>query len=332
MRVLVTGGLGFIGYAVSCILSAGGHHVTVLARSLADPPPFPEGIRLVRADLREHHQVERGLAGCEFDSVCHLAGLARVRDSFDNPLEYFRTSLGGTINLLSALAQQSTRPAVVLASTGAVYGHLASGAIDEDAPTWPDTPYAASKRAAEQLLTFQARTGAIGACVLRLFSVSGTYNGRGDGDDTRIITKALLVAAGQAPAVTINGDGSARREFTHVRDAAQAFRLAAEVTEPGDEHVYNVGTGQGVSVSRPSAETDRDGVSMTSVGPLTPTRVEVSGLGVWSLRSQSPYRLAWMRTRWPRRAGPRETSSSPDWTPSPWPTYSPGTAARRSIV
>lgn len=248
MRLLVTGGLGFVGYAVTHVLAEAGHDVTVIARNIAEHPSLPDGVQLVRADLAQRDQVRHVLEGRDFDSVCHLAGLARVRDSFDNPLEYFRTNLGGTINLLHALARQPTRPAVILASTGAVYGRLASGAIDENMPTQPDTPYAGSKRAAEQLLTFHARTGAIGACVLRLFSVSGAYNGHADRDDTRIITKALLVASGQAPAVTINGDGSARREFTHVRDAAYAFQLAAEATKPGDEHVYNVGTGHGVSV------------------------------------------------------------------------------------
>lgn len=250
MRVLVTGGFGFIGQAVVHALGAAGHEVTVLARrSPSASTTLPDGVSLLTADLRDAATLREELGGRQFDGVCHLAGLARVRDSFERPLDFFDTNTTGTTNLLRALTDQATTPtAFVLASTGSVYGGTVEGAVGEDTPPRPDTPYAVSKWAAEQALLAHARTGAIGACVLRCFSVAGATRNTTDTDDTRIITKALRVAAGQAAGITVNGDGSAVREFTHVADVAAAFVRAVEATRPADTSVYNVGTGQGVTL------------------------------------------------------------------------------------
>ena len=130
-----------------------------------------------------------------------------------------------------------------------MYGSRAEGKLTEDLPAAPDTPYAASKRAAEQLIEYHARSGAIGGVILRCFAISGAFKGRGDQDQSRIIPKALSVAAGTASAVTINGDGSAEREFTHVLDVADAYRRAVEAARPGENSYYNVGTGAGVSMA-----------------------------------------------------------------------------------
>lgn len=245
VRVLVTGGFGFVGHAVVHALHASGHEVTVLARGATTTRPLPDGASLLTADLRDAAILHETLAGQEFDGVCHLAGLARVRDSFERPLDFFDTNTTGTTNLLRALTGPT---AFVLASTGSVYGGAAEGAVGEATPARPDTPYAASKWAAEQALLAHARTGAIGACVLRCFSIAGAANGVADADDTRIITKALAVARGDAPIITINGDGSAVREFTHVADVADAFVRAVQATEPTDTTVYDVRTGQGVTL------------------------------------------------------------------------------------
>lgn len=138
MRSLVTGGFGFDEYAVTRALAAAGHDVTVLGRSIPPDPPVPDGVEVVRADIREHAQLQDALAGRSFDGVCHLAGLARVRDSFEHPLDYFETNVGGTANLLRVLSESDRPPrAFVLASTGAVYGSSASGAVDENAPPLP---------------------------------------------------------------------------------------------------------------------------------------------------------------------------------------------------
>lgn len=98
------------------------------------------------------------------------------------------------------------------------------------------------------MLQYHAGTGAIGATTLRCFAISGACNGVGDGDQTRIIPNTLRAAAGLIPNVTVNGDGTAAREFTHVLDVANAYRRALEATEPGTYRVFNVGSGQAVTI------------------------------------------------------------------------------------
>lgn len=250
MRVLVTGGLGFIGQAVTRDLLAHGHQVVVLARSRAGRP-VPAGAELALADVTDRAAVAGVIRRGGFDGVCHLAAATRVRDSFADPLAYFDVNVGGTLHVLQALAQGRSggdAPRFVFGSTNAVYG-AQDGHLREDAPTRPGNPYGASKLAAEQLVGFQAATGAIAGVTLRCFAVAGAVDGIGDRDTTRIIPRALAVAAGAEPQVTINGDGSAVREFVHVLDVATAYRLSLEAAEPGKSRVWNVGSGRAVTVT-----------------------------------------------------------------------------------
>lgn len=250
MRVLVTGGAGFVGHAVVQSLLRAEHDVTVLTHT-GRSNGIPAGASAASGDLRDSRALWRVLSGRTYDGVCHLAALARVRDSFADPLTYFDVNTAGTLHLLQVLAEtQTAPPAIVFASTGAVYGSGAEGRLSEKDPERPDNPYASSKLAAEQLLAHHASTGAVGATTLRCFAIGGACDGIGDPDDTRILPKALAVAAGHADAVKVNGDGSAVREFTHVLDVAEAYRLALESTQPGEHRLYNVGSEQPVSMAQ----------------------------------------------------------------------------------
>jgi len=195
MRVLITGGLGFLGHALTCQLVAGGHEAVVLSSRPGAESPL-EGVQVVHADIRDRDTLTQTLLAAAPDGVCHLAALTRVRDSFAAPLAYYDVNVGGTASLLHALTDLAPLP-VVFASTGAVYG-VCEGRIGEHWPTLPTNPYGASKLAAEQLLAYHAETGAIAAVTLRCFNVSGAAGGVGDGDTTRIIPKAVAVAAGRA--------------------------------------------------------------------------------------------------------------------------------------
>ncbi|WUI02305.1 NAD-dependent epimerase/dehydratase family protein [Spirillospora sp. NBC_00431] len=237
MRVLVTGAAGYAGYAVGRRLVAAGHDVDGLVRRRAG---VADGVRPVRGDLLDPD----GLPGGPYDGVCHLAALTRVRESFDDPLRYFTANVQGTVNLLRAVDADR----VVFGSTAAVYGTPERQPIPESEHTAPASPYGASKLAAEQAVRFHARTGAIGAVVLRTFNVAGSVEGRVDPDETRLIPKALAVAAGHAPHLEINGDGLAVREYLHVDDLAAAYVRALEAVRPGEERVYNVGSGAGAAV------------------------------------------------------------------------------------
>ncbi|WP_396448934.1 NAD-dependent epimerase/dehydratase family protein [Actinomadura sp.] len=237
MRVLVTGAAGYIGYAVGRRLVAAGHEVDGLVRRDA---ALPDGVRPVRGDLLDPDGLPRG----PYDGVCHLAALTRVRESFEQPLPYFAANVQGTVNLLEAVAADR----IVLGSTAAVYGAPERQPIPESEAPAPASPYGASKLAAEHAVRWHARTGAAGAVVLRTFNVAGSVDGRTDPDETRLIPKALAVAAGRAPHIELNGEGLAVREYLHVDDLAAAYVRALEAVRPGEDRVYNVGSGAGAAV------------------------------------------------------------------------------------
>ena len=252
MHVLVTGGLGFLGHAVSLDLLANGHRIAILTRNRSADPP--SGAQLIHGDIRDRPRMSEIVAEHHFDGIVHLAALTRGRDSIADPLTYFDVNVGGTLNLLMALdAARDERAPVrfVFASTNIVYGSVHVGALSEDIDPHPESPYAASKVAAEQLIAAYAATGSIGATTLRCFNVAGAADGIGDTDPSRIIPNIFRVATGQLPYVTLNGNGngSAVRDFVHVMDVATAVRLALDTSTPGKYGVYNVGSGTGTSMA-----------------------------------------------------------------------------------
>jgi UDP-glucose 4-epimerase len=213
MRVLVTGGLGFVGKAVTRELLGSGAEVVVLRRVAQDAGTAAAdlaGVRVVACDLRD------------------APGIARIvrDDSFDG----------------DGIAQ----PAFVFASSAHVYGSRRDGVVAEDAEPAPESTYAHSKLSAEQMVTEHARALDAPAVILRIFNVGGAVAGTTDTDRTRIIP-ALLDAAHRQTRVPLNGD--ATRDFVHVLDVASAVRAALERTQDGGEcPVYNVASGVGSSL------------------------------------------------------------------------------------
>lgn len=240
MRILVTGAAGFVGYAVAALLVDHGHEVTGLTRP--GPSTLPQGVARLDGDLRTPETLPRTVA--EVDAVCHLAGLTKVRQSRTDPLDYWRTNLGGTLTILDKLTSGARGGRLVLASTCTVYGEQAEQPINETATVAPSSPYAKSKLAADQAAADLAATGAIGAISLRAFNVAGALPGHPDRDTTRLIPQLLAVQQGRAPELVINGDGTAVRDFVHVTDMASAFVLALRACEPGRWRAYNVGSGR----------------------------------------------------------------------------------------
>lgn len=239
MRVLVTGAGGFVGYAVAALLVEQGHEVAGLTRSGLST--LPKGVQRLEGDLRKPETLPQAVA--EVDGVCHLSGLAKVRESRTDPVGYWRTNVSGTLAILDRLAF-ARAGRLVLASTCSVYSEQAEQPISETAAVEPSSPYGASKLAADQAAADLAATGAIGAISLRAFNVAGALPWHPDRDETRLIPKLLAVQHGRASELVVNGDGSAVRDFVHVADMAAAFALALHACEPGIWRAYNVGSGR----------------------------------------------------------------------------------------
>lgn len=266
MRLLVTGGAGYIGSVVAARLLDGGHAVTVLDDlSRGHEEAVPLGARFVRCDLLDRESLEREVSGGGYDGVLHFAARSLVGESVSSPEVYYRVNVAGTLNLLEAMIRSGT-PRFVFSSTAATYGEPAPALIPirEDCPPRPTNPYGATKLAVDRMISDFAAAYGLSATSLRYFNVAGASADRRFGEDhepeTHIIPLALQTAAGKRSRVEIYGtdyptelcpDGTAVRDYIHVEDLARAHLLALESPEGarlGEHRIYNLGNGAGFSV------------------------------------------------------------------------------------
>jgi UDP-glucose 4-epimerase len=259
VRLLVTGGAGYIGSVVAAKLIAAGHVVTVLDDlSTGHADAVPDGATFVQGTLRD--DAARVLAdGTE--AVLHFAAKSLVGESMADPGLYWSHNTGGSLALLEAMRETGVRR-IVFSSTAAVYGEPERTPIEETDPTRPTSPYGASKLAVDTILSEYARMHGFGAVSLRYFNVAGAYagpDGRWFGErhvtETHLIPNVLKMAGpGASGAVKIFGDdyptpdGTCVRDYIHVSDLADAHLLALGASGPGRHHVYNLGNGAGFSV------------------------------------------------------------------------------------
>jgi len=246
VRVLVTGGSGFLGREVVHQLTTAGHDVVALTRRrFAEPSQ----IQNVSADLTDARSILEAVAEAgTLDAVCHLAALTQARESKQDPLTYWDVNAAGTLRLIQAIARQAAPTRLVLASTGAVYGTGRTSLIPEDTPLAPTSPYGRSKAAAEALLGDAAAAGIVSGVVIRTFNLAGSSRGLPDTDTTRVIPAAFAVVTGDRDSFGVNGTGDTVREYTHVSDVARAYVTAVEHPQQDGFAVYNVGSGHGSSV------------------------------------------------------------------------------------
>jgi UDP-glucose 4-epimerase len=257
MRLLVTGGAGYIGSVVAAKLLAG-HEVTILDDlSTGHADAVPDGAKFVQGTLREDASPLMRDAG--FDAVLHFAAKSLVGESVEYPGRYWSNNLGGTLALLDAMKSTGTR-AIVFSSTAATYGEPESSPVTEDAPTRPINPYGQSKLAVDTTLTEFARLYGIGAVSLRYFNVAGAFRtaggqwlGERHDPETHLIPNVLKAAVTKAP-VQIFGDdyptpdGTCVRDYIHVSDLADAHLRALDACMPGQHQIFNLGNGAGFSV------------------------------------------------------------------------------------
>jgi UDP-glucose 4-epimerase len=260
MKLLVTGGAGYIGSIVTRRLLAKGHEVVVFDNlQTGHREAVPAGARLQLGDLRERESialvVREGVDGTPFDGVLHFGALSLVGQSVEHPELYYRTNVGGSLNLLEAIVAAGV-PRLVFSSTAATYGQPEEVPIRETAAPRPTNPYGASKLAVDNMVGGFCAAHGLGAVSLRYFNVAGASGGAGEDHqpETHLIPNVLKVALGQSEHVNIFGsdyptpDGSAVRDYIHIEDLAAAHLLALEAASAGTHRIYNLGNGAGFSV------------------------------------------------------------------------------------
>ena len=253
MKLLVTGGAGYVGSVCAAHLVDAGHDVVVLDDlSTGHRDAVPPGARLVEADLA---QAADEVLAEGFDGVLHFAAKSLVGESVQRPELYWRGNVVKTVELLDAMVHHGT-PRLVFSSSAATYGEPEQVPIPEDAPTRPTNPYGASKLAIDNAISGYARAHGIAATSLRYFNVAGAHGRIGERHvvETHLIPLVLQVATGQREVVRIFGDdwptadGTCVRDYIHVDDLAAAHLLALGAGRPGEHAVYNLGSGSGFSV------------------------------------------------------------------------------------
>lgn len=255
MRLLVTGGAGYIGSVVSEALIARGHEVCVLDNlSTGHRAAVPSGARWVEGDIRDPSALARGLDS-KTDAVLHFAASSVVAESVQRPLDYFDNNVGGTVSLLRAMEKAGVGR-IVFSSTAAVYGTPAALPIEETAPCAPENPYGWSKLTIERVLELSRTASKLAYVALRYFNAGGATDARGEDHrpESHLIPIVLDAALGARASVTVFGndyptrDGTCLRDYIHVSDLADAHVLALDAMASGFAGALNLGSEVGFTV------------------------------------------------------------------------------------
>jgi UDP-glucose 4-epimerase len=258
VRILVTGGAGYVGSTTTQRLVEAGHQVTVVdSLTRGYRASVPNEARLVVGDIGDRELVESTLRDHAIEAVLHCAGLALVGESVEQPDRYYQANVVDGLALLDAMRAASVRR-ICFSSSAAVYGVPEHTPIDEGHPMRPVNPYGETKRAFEGSLDWYARAYDVAAVSLRYFNVCGATEERGEDHrpETHLIPN-ILAAVGDGPPLKIFGtdyptaDGTCIRDYIHVDDLADAHAAALALTaEIKAKHIAcNLGSGSGFSVN-----------------------------------------------------------------------------------
>ena len=256
MKLLVTGGAGYIGSVVAKQLLERGHEVAVLDDlSRGHRAAVPDGARFARGLARRRRAAPRDALAEGFDGVLHFAALALVAESVEHPERYHRGNFVGTLNLLDAMREHGVER-LVFSSTCATYGEPEQVPMPETLPTNPVNAYGNSKLAVDRMIGDECR--ATGSARSRCATSTSPARAASCGEDhypeTHLIPLVLQAAAGTREHVSVFGtdypteDGTAVRDYIHVEDLGRAHLLAIDAIEPGRHAIYNLGNGLGFSV------------------------------------------------------------------------------------
>jgi UDP-glucose-4-epimerase GalE len=301
VRVLVTGGAGYIGSHVSRRLGDRGDEVTVLDDLSTGSRAAVPGLELIVGSITDRPALAEALTRTRPEAIVHLAALKSVEESLAEPERYFEVNVSGTLAVLGAAAEAGV-PMVIYSSSCAVYGAPERTPVDETAATRPENPYGESKLLAERLLPWFEHRYGLRFAALRYFNAAGADASGDYGEDWRqaanLIPRALKAALGFAPPVQIFGsdyptpDGTAVRDYIHIDDLAGAHlaaidRLAGEARSL----TVNVGTGHGASVREVLDAIGR--VSGEPVPAVLASRREGDPAMVWADPAAARRLLGW---------------------------------------
>ena len=257
MRMLLTGGAGYVGSAcLRWLLSHGHDPIAYDNLSEGNAAAVPEG-RLIEGDLADKDAIARAIREHDAELVMHFAAVASVPDSIAQPDLYWQTNLVGTKNVLDAMRETGV-DRVIVSSTAATYKFDVEMPITETTPTEPQVPYGTTKLASEWLVQEYSKAYGIGYGILRYFNASGADIDGEFGEDRRkeshLIPLVLYAAVGKRDKVLVFGgdwdtrDGSCVRDYVHTDDLGSAHQAVAESIVPGKGEVYNIGSGTGTTV------------------------------------------------------------------------------------
>jgi UDP-glucose 4-epimerase len=254
VKLLVTGGAGYVGSVCAKVLLEQQHQVVIVDDlSTGNADAVPAGAEFIDGDMVA--VARRLLPGGSFDGVLHFAAKSLVGESVEAPERYWHANVLKTLELLEVIRESGTER-LVFSSTAATYGEPDAAPITEDAPTRPTNAYGATKLAIDHAITSYARAYGLAAVSLRYFNVAGAYAGHGERHavETHLIPLVLQVATGQRAEILVFGndwptpDGTAIRDYIHVRDLADAHLLALQSAQASSHRIYNLGNGTGFSV------------------------------------------------------------------------------------
>jgi UDP-glucose 4-epimerase len=258
VKVVVTGGAGYIGSVATHRLAARGDDVVVIDNlSQGHRAAVPNGVPVAVVDITNRLTIGEILREHRPQAVLHFAALTIAPESVRDPAPYWRVNVAGTLSLLDAMREAGV-PVMVLSSTAAVYGAPERSPVTEDAPLAPINPYGASKLAAEQAVASYASAYGMAFAALRYFNVAGAADDVGEDHrpETHLIPSALDAAAGRREPLSVFGsdfstaDGTAVRDYVHVADLVDAHLLALDrlIAGSGSLGAINLGTREGASV------------------------------------------------------------------------------------
>ena len=256
MKILVTGGAGYIGSVVVAELVRAGHDVTVYDNlSRGHRQAVHRDARLMVADLADSAGLDRILVEQKVEAVMHFAASIEAGESMKVPEQFFRNNTANTLGLLESMLRAGVRK-IVFSSTAALYGEPKSTPIRESDELHPTNAYGESKLLVERMLDWLNRIHGLRYASLRYFNAAGATPelGEAHSPETHLIPLVLQVAAGKRSSISVFGtdyptvDGSCVRDYIHVLDLAQAHLLALETLNSRDKLIYNIGNGSGFTV------------------------------------------------------------------------------------